>query len=86
MAKKSPAIKLQEELLEKGFRSIELCDDQDDHMVTITHYSLSKRDKPSENPDPCLMYKWFSLGSDEAVEILEKWMDQTAIHPDPRSL
>ena len=86
MAIQTPAVTLQEHLIEKGFRSIELCDDQDDHMVTITHYTLSKSDKPSENPDPCLMYKWYDLAGEEAVEILQKWIDQTAIHPDPRTL
>jgi hypothetical protein len=86
MSVKKEAVKLQNELLEKGFRSIERCDDHDDYMVTITHYSLSKSDKPSENTELCFLYKWFDLGSEEAVEILEKWMDQSTIYPDPRSL
>jgi len=84
MAKVSPAVNLQKELLEKGFRSIEFCDDQDDGMVTISHYFLTKEKGPSQNTDSCLIRKWYDLEGEEAVQILEKWMAQIVIFPDPR--
>jgi hypothetical protein len=86
MQKVNEAAKLQNDLLEKGFRSIERCDDLDDGIVTISHYVLSKDEKPSEISSDCPLHKLFDLTSEEAVEILQKWMNQTVIYPDPRSL
>ena len=86
MAKVKPAENLQKKLLEKGFKSIEFCDDQDDGMVTISHYFLTKEEGPSKNTDSCLIHNWYDLASDEAAQILEKWITQMAVYPDPRSL
>ena len=84
MKNESSAEKLQNELLEKGFKAIELCYSHDDGMVSIIHHVLSKDDEPSENIEPCLDYKRHDLSSDEARSILKKWMDQVVIFPDPR--
>jgi hypothetical protein len=86
MATQSPAVKLQNELLDKGFRSIEKCDIIDDGVVTITHYALSKEIRPSDNRETCPLYHWHHLADEEAVQILEKWISQTVIYPDPRNL
>jgi hypothetical protein len=86
MAEIKAAVKLQEQLLEKGFKSIEFCDDIEDGLVTISHHYLTKDEGPSKDTKPCLNHKWYDLASVEAVQILEKWMAQTEIFPDPRVL
>ena len=86
MNKLSAATKLQNELQEKGFMSIQLCDYLDDGMVTIGHYVLSKEEKPEDNNYPCPFNKWYDLAGEEAVQILEKWMTQIVIFPDQRVL
>lgn len=86
MATQSRAAKLQNELLDKGFRSIEKCDIIDDGVVNLTHYALSKGIRPSDNRETCPLYYWYHLADEEALQILEKWISQTVIYPDPRNL
>jgi hypothetical protein len=79
------AEKLQSDLLNKGFKRIELCDIEDDGVVEIKHYTLSKADEPSK-PDSCLYFHSIDLNSEQALNVLENWMNQIMINPDPRRL
>lgn len=86
MPLKSKAERLQQDLLNKGFLSIEICDVIDDEYVSIEHCVLTKSNKDSEHSDSCILYKRFDLSSQEAIELLEKWVEQISIYPDPRRL
>jgi hypothetical protein len=76
---------LQNYLVEMGYLYIEFCDIENDDPVEIYHYSLSKKDEPLK-PESCLLYEAIDLKSDKALRVLQSWMSQIRIHPDPRTI
>jgi len=85
MQEQKAAVKLQQELLNMDFKFIVFCDFEDQGPVEIRHYSLSKNDEIAK-PDSCLFYEAIDLKSERALEVLQSWMIQIKIHPDPRTI
>ena len=79
------AANLQQSLVDKGYKFLDFCDTEENGMNTIHHYSLSKNDEIAK-PDSCLLFTQIDLQSKEALEVLEHWLNQIDIYPDPRSL
>lgn len=76
---------IQEKLIQKGYRTIELCDIIDGEHRDEYYYALSKGDEIAK-PDSCVLFTSYDLKSPEANEIFNKWMNQIHIYPDPRTL
>ena len=83
--KNEDAANLQQTLVDKGYKFLDFCDTEENGMNTIHHYSLSKNDEIAK-PDGCLLFTQIDLQSKEALEVLEHWLNQIDIYPDPRSL
>jgi hypothetical protein len=79
------ARQLQQKLLDQGYKTLELCDDDDDGGVFFEYYNLSKEDEIAK-PDSCFMYTKIPVESVEAFQILFGWVKQTIIYPDPRNI
>lgn len=86
MANLQAAVNLQKNLLEEGYKSIALCDIQDDGLVTISYYVLSKDEGIYETNDPCQLNGKIDLNSEKAVQIIDRWINQISIYPDPSSI
>ncbi len=76
---------LQRKLLAQGYKTLELCDDDDDGGVFFEYYNLSKDDEIAK-PDSCFGYTKNPLESEEAFRILLGWVKRTIISPDPREI
>ena len=79
------AAELQKHLIDKGYVTIEFCDIEEDGFVEILHYSLSKNDEIAK-PDSCILHESLDLNSAKALKVLDSWLSQIKIYPDPRSL
>jgi len=86
MKKVNKAARLQSELLDKGFNFIEICDETDDGAVSILHCVLIREVGETHSSAVCPVSIIYDLSSDNALEILEKWLEQITIYPDPRTI
>ncbi len=83
------AVKLQKELIEKGYNYIHIYTDQFDGIVSILHCVLLKEPIENDYTPYCQLDDvdiTYHLSSEEALELLEHWVEQIRISPDPRSL
>jgi hydrogenase maturation factor len=86
MTNKEKAVMLQKELIEKGYNYINICADQEDGIVSILHCALLKEHMEDDYFPGCDMDITYHLSSDKALELLEQWVEQISIYPDPRRL
>ena len=80
MATQSLAVKLQEELLDKGYKYLRLCDEESTNPV-VKHYTLEK--SAEIDTRYCLDNELIPLESERALEILNIFLKPTIIHPNP---
>ncbi len=79
------ARQLQQKLIDKGYKTLEFCDETDDGIVFSSHYNLSKDDEIAK-PDSCILYTRIPIDSDRAYNVFRSWVSQTVIHTDLRNL
>jgi hypothetical protein len=87
MFKKERAVKLQKDLLKKGYNFINICAEfEDDDIVSILHCVLLREQPEDEYCPTCPVDITYHLSSEDALELLEHWVEKIRISPDPRTL
>jgi hypothetical protein len=87
MFKKQQAVKLQKDLLQKGYNFINICAEfEDDDIVSILHCVLLREHTEDEYCPTCPLDITYHLSSEDALKLLEHWVEQVRISPDPRKL
>jgi hypothetical protein len=87
MFKKDKAVKLQKDLLQKGYNFINICAEfEDDDIVSRLHCVLLREQPEDEYYPTCPIDITYHLSSEDALELLEHWVEQVRISPDPRKL
>lgn len=80
------AKQFQKILLNKGFNIFEKVEIVDDGIVYTTHYNLLKGNETRLTDSPFLYISRISIKSAAGLDILENWVKQTVISPDPRNI
>lgn len=76
----TPTIKLQEKLVQAGYKYLRLCDTASTHPET-KHYTLEEALGADANY--CIINEYTEINTEEGLIILENYLNPTIIYPNP---